>query len=392
MNMNLERSEDRGAAHPHDDAAPDPPGGAGGRHDPRAPGLRRDHVAEDDRRRCRRVRGDGRQDRQEARLRRLQGFPHRRSSTTTACRRAELHQELSPDDTGAEIVAEGLPHLDPCAGGNAVDPRPGGLRAGGRPDLHDARQRDFYGIGGSAQIARDVAHKFLRIGVRTSVFDDAHMMLMSASLLGAGRRRDRLLAFGHDHRRHRAPGAGPPARRPHHRPHQLRRLAAGRDRRRRAVLDRARIAAARRERRRPHRPAHHLRCGLRRRRAARPRGGRTQPRRDHGCRARQTKRRMHMTSPDSPRRRRRRQPPLRHHGRCAGPAAQGRDGDRLRLAPEVRRQGRQPGRRGGQGRRRAAMAGAVGDDEFGRSFSTNLDRRRRRPKLRADRTPAPAPA
>ncbi len=44
--------------------------------------------------------------------------------------------------------------------------------------LHRARQRDFYGLGGSAQIARDVSHKFLRIGIRTSVFDDAHMMMI----------------------------------------------------------------------------------------------------------------------------------------------------------------------------------------------------------------------
>ena len=50
--------------------------------------------------------------------------------------------------------------------------------------IFDARQRDPYGVGGSAQIARDVSHKFLRIGVRTNLFDDAHMMLMSASLLG----------------------------------------------------------------------------------------------------------------------------------------------------------------------------------------------------------------
>ncbi len=42
--------------------------------------------------------------------------------------------------------------------------------------LHGAGQRDFYGVGGSAQIARDVAHKFLRIGLRASVQDDPHMM------------------------------------------------------------------------------------------------------------------------------------------------------------------------------------------------------------------------
>lgn len=60
--------------------------------------------------------------------------------------------------------------------------------------LARARQRDIYGLGGSAQIARDVAHKFLRIGVRATVFDDTHMMLMSAALLGPG---DVAMAFSH---------------------------------------------------------------------------------------------------------------------------------------------------------------------------------------------------
>ena len=120
---------------------------------------------------------------------------------------ADLHRELSPDDSGAEIVQkvfrtsmqaleETLAILDPKAFDRAA------------AYIHNARQRDFYGIGGSAQIARDVAHKFLRIGIRTSVFDDAHMMLMSASLLGPGRRRGRLLALGLDDRGPRAPGAG----------------------------------------------------------------------------------------------------------------------------------------------------------------------------------------
>ena len=96
---------------------------------------------------------------------------------------ADLHQEVSPEDTSAEIVQkvirtaihaleETLSIFDPDAFDRAVDV------------IHGARQRDFYGIGGSAQIARDVAHKFLRIGIRASVFDDAHMMLMSAALLG----------------------------------------------------------------------------------------------------------------------------------------------------------------------------------------------------------------
>jgi RpiR family transcriptional regulator, repressor of rpiB and als operon len=106
---------------------------------------------------------------------------------------ADLHQELSPDDTGVEIaqkvfrtsihaLEETLSILDPEAFEKAA-----GL-------IFTARQRDFYGIGGSAQIARDVSHKLLRIGVRTSVFDDAHMMLMSAALLGEG---DVAVGFSH---------------------------------------------------------------------------------------------------------------------------------------------------------------------------------------------------
>jgi DNA-binding MurR/RpiR family transcriptional regulator len=106
---------------------------------------------------------------------------------------ADLHQELSPDDTDAEItrkvfhtsihaLEETLSILDPVAFERAADL------------IFGAGQRDFYGIGGSAQIARDVAHKFLRIGVRVSMFDDAHMMLMSAALLGPN---DVAVAFSH---------------------------------------------------------------------------------------------------------------------------------------------------------------------------------------------------
>ena len=98
---------------------------------------------------------------------------------------AELHQQLDVGDdagtilrkvfrTSMQALEETLAILDMGAFARATDA------------LADARQRDFYGLGGSAQVARDVAHKFLRIGVRTAVFDDTHMMLMSASLLGAG--------------------------------------------------------------------------------------------------------------------------------------------------------------------------------------------------------------
>ena len=106
---------------------------------------------------------------------------------------AALHSEISPEDTSGQIVQkvfrtamqaleETFAILDLQAFERAVDL------------LHRAKQRDFYGLGGSAQIARDVSHKFLRIGIRAQVFDDAHMMMMSAALLGPG---DVAVAFSH---------------------------------------------------------------------------------------------------------------------------------------------------------------------------------------------------
>lgn len=106
---------------------------------------------------------------------------------------AALHSEIGPQDTAGQIVQkvfrtamqaleETFAILDLEAFERAAD------------FIHRARQRDFYGLGGSAQIARDVSHKFLRIGVRSSVFDDAHMMVMSAALLGHD---DVAIAFSH---------------------------------------------------------------------------------------------------------------------------------------------------------------------------------------------------
>lgn len=108
----------------------------------------------------------------------------------------DLHREVTPEDTvemilqkvfrtSIQALEETLAILSIEAFKRAADL------------IHTSRQRDFYGLGGSAQIARDVAHKFLRIGIRASVFDDTHMMAMSASLLGPG---DLAIAFSHSGR------------------------------------------------------------------------------------------------------------------------------------------------------------------------------------------------
>ncbi len=109
---------------------------------------------------------------------------------------AALHREIAPDDSAAVILSkvfntavqalqETLAILDVRVFEAVVDA------------ICAARHRDLYGIGGSAQIARDVAHKFLRIGVRSAIYDDSHMMLMSASLLDE---RDVAIAFSHSGR------------------------------------------------------------------------------------------------------------------------------------------------------------------------------------------------
>ncbi len=106
---------------------------------------------------------------------------------------ANLYREISPDDSSANIIQkvfrtsmqaleETIAILDIDAFDRAAD------------IMHNAQQRDFYGIGGSAQIARDVAHKFLRIGKRATVYDDAHMMMMSASVLKPD---DAVMVFSH---------------------------------------------------------------------------------------------------------------------------------------------------------------------------------------------------
>ena len=106
---------------------------------------------------------------------------------------AALHADIEPTDAPPEIVAkvfrtsvqaieETLAILDMDAFARAAE------------ILRRAERLDLYGLGGSAQIARDAAHKFLRIGRRAAVHDDAHMMLMSAAALEPG---DAVLAISH---------------------------------------------------------------------------------------------------------------------------------------------------------------------------------------------------
>jgi len=51
--------------------------------------------------------------------------------------------------------------------------------------LRSARRIEFYGMGGSAIVARDAHHKFFRLGIPCVAYDDPHMQVMSAALLSS---------------------------------------------------------------------------------------------------------------------------------------------------------------------------------------------------------------
>lgn len=60
--------------------------------------------------------------------------------------------------------------------------------------LAGAQRIEFYGNGGSAAVAKDAQHKFVKTGIPTVYYEDAHMQLMSASLM---RRGDVLVAISY---------------------------------------------------------------------------------------------------------------------------------------------------------------------------------------------------
>ena len=94
----------------------------------------------------------------------------------------QLHAELFANDSPGEIVKKVV-----LTSLKALERK---LSAVEQAEIEKAARylssgvsRDFYGVGGSAHVAREAAFKFLRIGVRASVYDDSQMMLMSACLL-----------------------------------------------------------------------------------------------------------------------------------------------------------------------------------------------------------------
>lgn len=60
--------------------------------------------------------------------------------------------------------------------------------------LAGAKRVDFYGSGGSAVIAHDAVHKFMRTGLLCQAFEDGHIQVMNAAMLDSS-----CVAFGISH-------------------------------------------------------------------------------------------------------------------------------------------------------------------------------------------------
>jgi RpiR family transcriptional regulator, repressor of rpiB and als operon len=105
----------------------------------------------------------------------------------------QLHAELFANDSAGEIVQKVVQASINALEQNLAVIEQAAIEKAAKY-LSSSVFRDFYGVGGSAQVARDAAFKFLRIGVRASVFDDSQMMLMSACLL---EKTDVAVAFSH---------------------------------------------------------------------------------------------------------------------------------------------------------------------------------------------------
>ena len=95
---------------------------------------------------------------------------------------ASLHAEIEPDDSSDQAIEETMSILDIAEFDRAAD------------IIFKARHIDLYAVGGSATVARDLSHKLLKIGIKSTVYDDAHIMLMSAAVLSDD---DAVLAISH---------------------------------------------------------------------------------------------------------------------------------------------------------------------------------------------------
>ena len=93
-----------------------------------------------------------------------------------------IHEEISPGDSLQTIVAKVFhSHAEALQDTLKVIAEENLQLA--VEALNRAKRIEFYGLGGSAPIALDAYHKFMRLGIPCAALTDSHLQIMSAALL-----------------------------------------------------------------------------------------------------------------------------------------------------------------------------------------------------------------
>ncbi|WP_445486779.1 MurR/RpiR family transcriptional regulator [Niallia sp. 03133] len=94
----------------------------------------------------------------------------------------QIHEEINKDDN-VKTVTEKVFHSNIRTLENTLQILNGASIQKAVDLLINAKRVEFYGTGGSAVIAMDAFHKFVRTGIKAFSFLDSHFQLMSASQL-----------------------------------------------------------------------------------------------------------------------------------------------------------------------------------------------------------------
>lgn len=93
-----------------------------------------------------------------------------------------IHQEITPEDSSLTIAAKvfhsNIEALQDTLNLVSEEALEQAIQA-----LHAAERIEFYGLGGSAPIAMDAYHKFIRFGIPCIALTDPHLQVISARLL-----------------------------------------------------------------------------------------------------------------------------------------------------------------------------------------------------------------
>jgi len=100
-----------------------------------------------------------------------------------------VHRAVDTDDKPADMIVKvvdnavaALLHYRNDASAHAVERAIQALCQAGE----NGRRIEFWGVGNSGIVAQDAHHKFFRLGVHSGWCSDGHVLLMSATMLGAG--------------------------------------------------------------------------------------------------------------------------------------------------------------------------------------------------------------